>query len=391
LRSNLWPTFAACGRCCSAANLFARYFETGVPILPSETIVTFNRLKAFIQEALTRLGLPAADAATVAALMAEADLQGSDGHGVTRLPQYARRIKAGGFNVRPDIGVVHDHISTAVVNGDNGMGHLVMKRAAEIAIEKARASGIAWVNSQFSNHAGPASLYASMPLAHDMIGLYFAVGNANHLPPWGGLDMLLSTNPIAAAIPAGDEKPVILDMATTVAAYGKVKTKALRGETMPEGWMIDREGKPLTDPNRADEGMLLPLGGMEAGYKGYGLAMIIGLLAGTLGGAAMGREVIDFNHDDDSVTNTGLRSRRSILPPSATSPCSREASTRWCAISATPAGCRAWIASWCPANAAMRRGRAGHALASRSPRRCCVGWIRWPMNSESRSSHNRPD
>ena len=128
-----------------------------------------------------------------------------------------------------------------------------------------------------------------MPLAHDMIGLYFAVGNANHLPPWGGLDMLLSTNPIAAAIPAGDEKPIVLDMATTVAAYGKVKTKALRGETMPEGWMIDREGKPLTDPKRAEEGMLLPLGGMEAGYKGYGLAMIIGLLAGTLGGAAMGK------------------------------------------------------------------------------------------------------
>jgi L-2-hydroxycarboxylate dehydrogenase (NAD+) len=144
-----------------------------------------------------------------------------------------------------------------------------------------------------------------MPLKHDMIGLYFAVGNANHLPPWGGLDMLLSTNPIAAAIPAGDEQPIVLDMATTVAAYGKVKTKALRGETMPEGWMIDRQGKPLTDPKRADEGMLLPLGGMEAGYKGYGLAMIIGLLAGTLGGAAMGKEVIDFNHDDTSVTNTG--------------------------------------------------------------------------------------
>jgi LDH2 family malate/lactate/ureidoglycolate dehydrogenase len=144
-----------------------------------------------------------------------------------------------------------------------------------------------------------------MPLARDMIGLYFAVGNANHLPPWGGLDMLLSTNPIAAAIPAGDEKPIVLDMATTVAAYGKVKTKALRGEMMPEGWMIDREGKPLTDPKRAEEGMLLPLGGMEAGYKGFGLAMIIGLIAGTLGGAAMGKDVIDFNHDDDSVTNTG--------------------------------------------------------------------------------------
>jgi len=276
-----------------------------VPILQPELTVTFERLKAFIQEALIRLGLPDSDAIAVARLMAEADLQGSDGHGVTRLPQYARRIKAGGFNVRPNIQLVREQAGTALLNGDNGMGHLVMKRAAEIAIDKARSTGIAWVSSQFSNHAGPASLYARMPLAHDMIGLYFAVGNANHLPPWGGLDMLLSTNPIAAAIPAGDEQPIILDMATTVAAYGKVKTKALRGETMPEGWMIDREGKPLTDPKRADEGMLLPLGGMEAGYKGYGLAMIIGLLAGTLGGAAMGKEVIDFNHDDSSVTNTG--------------------------------------------------------------------------------------
>jgi L-2-hydroxycarboxylate dehydrogenase (NAD+) len=271
----------------------------------AELNVSFDRLVAFIREALTVLGLPAADAKTVATLMAQADLQGSDGHGVTRLPQYARRIKAGGFNVSPNIRVVRDHPGTALIDGDNGMGHLVMKRAAEIAIEKARITGIAWVSSQFSNHAGPASLYASMPLAHGMIGLYFAVGNANHLPPWGGLDMLLSTNPIAAAIPAGNERAIVLDMATTVAAYGKVKTKALRGETMPEGWMIDREGKPLTDPKRAEEGMLLPLGGMEAGYKGYGLALIIGLLAGTLGGAAMGKDVIDFNHDDGSVTNTG--------------------------------------------------------------------------------------
>src|SRR5580698_10809256 len=273
--------------------------------MSNEVIVTSARLKAFIEEAMVKLGLPDQDAAVVAELMTQADLQGSDGHGVSRLPQYARRIKAGGFNTRPNIRVVREQASTAVVNGDNGMGHLVMKRAAEIAIEKARTTGIGWVNSQFSNHAGPASLYASMPLQHDMIGLYFAVGNANHLPPWGGLDMLLSTNPIAAAIPAKDEQPIILDMATTVAAYGKVKTKALRGETMPVGWMIDRLGQPLTDPKRADEGMLLPLGGMEAGYKGYGLAMIIGLLAGTLGGAAMGKDVIDFNHDDGSVTNTG--------------------------------------------------------------------------------------
>src|SRR5665213_170709 len=274
-------------------------------VMTPEVRITFDRLKAFICEAMIKLGLPVADAADVAELMAQADLQGADGHGVSRLPQYARRIKAGGFNTRPNIHVVREHAGTALLNGDNGMGHLVMKRAAGMAIEKARTTGIGWVSSQFSNHAGPASLYASMPLAHDMIGLYFAVGNANHLPPWGGLDMLLSTNPIAAALPAGDEQPIILDMATTVAAYGKVKTKALRGETMPEGWMIDRQGKPLTDPKRADEGMLLPLGGMEAGYKGYGLAMIIGLHAGTLGGAAMGKDVIDFNHDDDSVTNTG--------------------------------------------------------------------------------------
>src|ERR1700761_2793398 len=226
----------------------------------SELTVSFARLKAFIEEAMTRLGLPETDAAVVAELMAEADLQGSDGHGVSRLPQYARRIKAGGVNVRPDIRVEREHLSTALINGDNGMGHLVMKRAAAMAIEKAKITGIGWVSSQFSNHAGPASLYASMPLEHDMIGLYFAVGNANHLPPWGGLDMLLSTNPIAAAIPSGKAGPIVLDMATTVAAYGKVKAKAQRGEMMPEGWMIDRAGRPLLDPKRSEEGFLMPIG-----------------------------------------------------------------------------------------------------------------------------------
>lgn len=269
------------------------------------TRVTQERLRAFIADAMLKLGLPPDDAHTVASLMSEADLQGSEGHGVFRLPQYARRIKAGGVNTRPDIRILEERAGMALIDGDNGMGQLVMKRAAEIAIVKARNTGIAWVGSRFSNHAGPASLYARMPLAHDMIGLYFAVGNANHLPPWGGIDMLLSTNPVAAAFPAKDEPPIVLDMATTVAAYGKVKTKAQRGETMPEGWMVDRDGKSLTDPQRSDEGFLLPLGGMEAGYKGFGLALVIGLLAGTLNGAAMGKEVIDFNKDSSSVTNTG--------------------------------------------------------------------------------------
>jgi LDH2 family malate/lactate/ureidoglycolate dehydrogenase len=166
---------------------------------------------------------------------------------------------------------------------------------------KAAAAGAAWVGTRNSNHAGPASLYARMPLERDMVSLYFAVGNANHLPPWGGMTMLLSTNPIAVGIPASGEPPIVLDMATTVAAYGKVKAKAKRGEPMPEGWMIDRSGRPLTDPKRADEGFVLPIGG----YKGYGLALIIGLLAGTLNGAAMGKEVIDFNKDHTTRTNTG--------------------------------------------------------------------------------------
>ncbi len=238
---------------------------------------------------------------TVAALMTEADLQGSDGHGVIRLAPYLKRIQAGGIKLLPDIRVVEQRAATALLDGDNGMGHLVMKKAAEMAADKARHCGIAWVGSRLSNHAGPASLYARMALPHDMIGLYFAVGNANHLPPWGGLDMLLSTNPIAVAVPSGAQTPVVLDMATTVAAYGKVKAKAQRGEMMPEGWMIDRLGQPLLDPKRAEEGFLLPIGG----YKGYGLALIVGLLAGTLNGAAMGKAVIDFNHDFKTTTNTG--------------------------------------------------------------------------------------
>ena len=268
---------------------------------PNDMAVRPEALSEFVARAFVAIGMPADDAATIAALMTEADLQGSDGHGVIRLAPYLKRIKAGGINLRPDIRIIEERAATALIDGDNGMGHLVMSRAAQLAAEKAGTAGIGWVGSRMSNHAGPASLYARMALPKDMIGLYFAVGNANHLPPWGGLDMLLSTNPIAVAIPTADEAPVVLDMATTVAAYGKVKAKAQRGESMPEGWMIDRQGRPLLDPKRAEEGCLLPIGG----YKGYGLALIVGLLAGTLNGAAMGREVIDFNRDFKTTTNTG--------------------------------------------------------------------------------------
>lgn len=272
---------------------------------------SFSQIHEFISQALLSLSFPESDALLIAQLMTEAEFQGSDGHGIIRLPAYTKRILCGGINLFPQIKIIKEKISTALIDGDNAMGHLVMHRAAQLAIEKAQKTGIAWVGSQYSNHAGPASLYAKMALKHDMIGLYFAVGNANHLPPWGGLDMLLSTNPIAVAIPSLEEKPIVLDMATTVAAYGKVKAKAQKGEMMPEGWMIDKQGKPLLDPERSDDGFLLPIGG----YKGYGLSLIVGILAGTLNGAAMGKDVIDFNKDFKTITNTGQAV--AIIDPSA--------------------------------------------------------------------------
>ena len=220
----------------------------------TEEQTKISELQAFIARVLKCVGLPEKDADHVAALMAQADAQGSDGHGVFRLPQYVKRIQTGGINTRPEMRLLRDNPASAVLDGNNGMGHLVMSRAADIAIEKARSCGVGWVGACNSNHAGPASLYARMPLVHDMIGLYMAVGSANHLPPWGGTAMLLSTNPIAVAVPSLQRPPIVLDMATTNAAYGKVKIKAQRNELMPEGWMIDREGKPLTDPKRANEG-----------------------------------------------------------------------------------------------------------------------------------------
>src|ERR1700687_4561495 len=267
----------------------------------AEPRVSAPQLTAFVARAFIAAGLPEDDAQAVAGLMVEADLRGSDTHGVIRLPLYMRRLRAGGINIKPNIRVISDRASVALIDGDNGMGHLVMRRAAAFAIEKAKANGIGWVGARMSNHAGPAALYVTLPLEHNMIGFYFAVGSNNHLPPWGGSESLLGTNPMAVAVPAQDEPAIVLDMAPTVAAYGKVRLKAQRNEQMPVGWMIDKEGKPLTDPKRADEGHLLPIGD----YKGYGLSLIIGLLAGALNRAALGRDVIDFVEETGKATNTG--------------------------------------------------------------------------------------
>jgi LDH2 family malate/lactate/ureidoglycolate dehydrogenase len=263
--------------------------------------VPARAVTSFITDALLAAGLPAADAAKVAALMTEADLTGADGHGVFRLPQYVRRLKAGGVNKHPDITVTKSAPATALVEGDNGMGHLVMSRAAETAIEMARENGVAWVGARRSNHAGTAGLYAAMPAEHGMVGIYAAVANANHMAVWGGAELLLGTNPLGIAVPSGNGA-VVLDMATTVVSYGTVKKYALQGLDMPQGWLINsKTGAPLTDPKRSAEGLLLPIGD----YKGSGLAIMLGLLAGVLNGAAFGKEVVDFNADDTSETNTG--------------------------------------------------------------------------------------
>ena len=172
----------------------------------AEKRVSSQQLEAFIAGALIAVGISGAESENIAERMVRADLNGADGHGVFRLPQYVRRIKGGAVNIRPNIRVAREAAGMALVDGDNGMGHLVMRFATEKAIEKAKSAGVAWVGVKWSNHAGPASLYASMPIAHDMIGLYLAVGNANHLPAWGGIDMLLSTNPIAVGVPAGGSR-----------------------------------------------------------------------------------------------------------------------------------------------------------------------------------------
>jgi LDH2 family malate/lactate/ureidoglycolate dehydrogenase len=274
--------------------------ETAKPVV-RETGFEVAKIANFIARALVAAGIPPEDAIQVAALMAESDARGADAHGVFRLPQYVSQIQDGAVNPRPQIRILNERAGAALVDGDNGLGHLVMKRATELAIEKARACGVGWIGIRHSNHAGPAQLYPRMAAAQDLIGIYFCVGNANLVPPWGGTEKLLSTNPIAIAIPSLRYPSVVIDMATTNTAFGKIRAKAQRNESMPEGWMIDRQGRPLIDPRRASEGFLVPIGGP----KGYGLALMFGLLAGTLNGAAFGREVIDYTVDSKTPSNTG--------------------------------------------------------------------------------------
>ena len=263
--------------------------------------ISAEALTDFVARAFEAHGVPQADARTVAALMVEADLYGYGTHGVFRLRQYLARLAGGGCNPVPQIAVAQETVATALIDGDNGLGHLAMVKARDLAMEKARAAGIGWVGVRRGNHAGPLAIYVRPQAEAGLLGMAAAVGSANHVPPYGGTDLLLGTNPIAIAAPAEGTDPFVFDMATTVAAMGKIKTLLQQGKAMPEGWMVGRDGRPLTDPARKDDGFLLPIGGP----KGYGLSVAIGLLAGVLNGAAFGGDVVDFTNDTTSPTNTG--------------------------------------------------------------------------------------
>lgn len=239
-------------------------------------------------------------ATITASRLVDADLRGRSGHGLIRLKPYVERIRAGGINIRPDIAVTHDTPVSAQVDGDNGLGQVVMTKATELAIAKASATGLAWVGTVHSNHAGAAGLYAEQAADAGLVGMYFAVANANGMPPWGGTDPLLGTNPIAIAMPTNGT-PFVLDIATTATSHGTIKVHARDGIPLPEGWVVDKDGRPITDAARAGEGFLMPMGG----YKGSGLTIAIGLLAGVLNGAAFGAEVVDHRRDQVTPTNTG--------------------------------------------------------------------------------------
>lgn len=265
------------------------------PRFPVDTLV------GFATGVLSAQGVRQDHAEITARRLVEADLRGRSGHGLIRLPLYSRRIQAGGYNLDPQIEARNETSVSALVDGDNGLGQVVMTTAAELAMDKAAEHGIGWVATVRSNHAGAAGIYPAMALERGLGAMYFAVANGNGMPPWGGREKLLGTNPMAIAIPARTQPDFQLDIATTVASHGTIKVAAQRGEEMPPGWVIDFDGNPITDPNRAEEGFLVPIGG----YKGSGLNIMIGILAGIMTGAAFGRDVVEFRHDHVTPTNTG--------------------------------------------------------------------------------------
>jgi LDH2 family malate/lactate/ureidoglycolate dehydrogenase len=265
-------------------------------------IVSEKALRAFCTAVLERVGVPPHDAVEIIDNLVEADLRGVESHGVVRMPIYVQRLAARATNPKPDIKIVQDTTSAAVVDGDNGMGQIVGIRAMQIAIDKARANGVcSFVSVRNSNHFGAAAEYAKMACGHDMIGFAFTIGGINHMVPWGGAEAMLGNNPFAVALPVGGDFPVVLDMACSVAARGKIIVAAKEGVPIPGDWAVGPDGQPTTDAVEALKGFVQPVGGP----KGYALTLVIGLLSTMLSGAHFGREVTHMYDDLERPQNIG--------------------------------------------------------------------------------------
>jgi LDH2 family malate/lactate/ureidoglycolate dehydrogenase len=261
-----------------------------------EQIFTYERLLTFTEKIFQKIGCSEEDAAIAAKALLSADLRGVDSHGVARLIGYVRLWEAGRANTKPDIRIIHETISTAVVDGDSGLGLVVAPYSMQVAIEKANKAGTGWVSVQNSNHFGIAGSYALKAVEQDMIGIVMT--NASPLvAPTFSVERLLGTNPICVAFPAGEEPPFVADLATTTAANGKLEILQRKSQQAPSGWIQDKKGNISTNPHELkDGGALLPLGGdrEHGSHKGYALGAIVDIFSAVLSGANYGPWVPPF-------------------------------------------------------------------------------------------------
>ena len=258
--------------------------------------ISYQQLFDLAKAILQKIGCSEKDAELAVKVLLSADVRGIDSHGVARLSGYVRLWEVNRINATPDINIIHQTPSTAVVDGDSGLGLVIAPWAMQVAIEKAKNVGTGWVSVQNSNHFGIAGYHAMMALEHDMIGI--ALTNASPLvSPTFSIERLLGTNPICVAIPAGSEPAFVADMATTTAANGKLEILQRKNGVAPLGWIQNKEGKPSTNPHELKGGgALLPLGGdrEHGSHKGYALGAIVDILSAVLSGANYGPWVPPF-------------------------------------------------------------------------------------------------
>jgi L-2-hydroxycarboxylate dehydrogenase (NAD+) len=251
---------------------------------------TYQQLFDTTKKIFIKIGCSEKDATVVADVLLAAELRGIESHGMLRIADYYNLWKNKRINVSPTVSIVHETPSTAVVDGDSGLGMVVGKKAMQIAMDKAKAVGTGWVSVRNSNHFGIAGYYAMMALKNDMIGI--TMTNANPLvAPTFSIDRLLGTNPIAVAIPAGEQPPFVADFATTPIARGKLDLMHKKGKKAPLGFVQDKEGNASDDPNILTQGgAILPLGGdyEHGSHKGYCLGSIVDIFSAVLSGAGYG-------------------------------------------------------------------------------------------------------